>query len=485
MKQPELVYWRGSGEVRSDLLQAVKVVGYSLTVVTDIDEVLKRTPDAFPGLIVVDASAGEAEASQRVIEVSAAQKLGTVPFIFLSYQATKRSAVLKKTFSKFVPIDIPFRLQELLEKLLELCPVNVAQDAPETKAEEQGKTTQILRDAILRDPGGRQPADTKKLVIRNADPTKLVSGYGGEFFSLADKLDRIDDQALLPAHPNKDLLIRALNAMTNQSEWLGLHSRRVSYLSSVLANSLGLGPERDLKIRTTGLLLNWGLREYSALTISHDILLNPEVEMLGEISRAYLESARFVRESLEDEGVAKIIEDISAIILSADNLPTDDSLIDAHCALVPELADRGSWAKGIWDPYGAHRAVRKFLNSDPFPLTPAVVIAASRALSEASSVRLFLEPLPLLTEGAEEPGSDAQIIAEAEREAARIFEVKKQLSVELSDLRPGMKLSRPIISWDGKLILKANVDLSEELIIRLWRLSTLRPVRPPVAILAR
>ncbi len=479
MKRPELIYWRGSGEVRSDLLQAIKVVGYDLTTVSEIDDVLKRKAEDLPGIVVVDASAGEAEASQRVIEMSAAGPLSQTPIIFLSYQATKRSAVLKKTFAKFLPIDIPFRLQVLLEKFLELCPVPTAAAAPEIAAELAAQPPVVVATATSAGP----VVAPARVVIKTCDPSKIKPNYGGEFFALADTLDRVDDNLLLPVHPQRDQLVRALNTMTAQDEWMGLHARRVGFLSSALATALGIEGERDRRIRTAGLFLNWGLLERFPHYASHDLLLLSEERYLKLIGNAFSESARFVRESIQDPGAAQTIQDVANIVLLNSHPADAVALIDAHCVLTPELADRSSWAKLQWDPYGVHRVVRKFIDGEPFQFSQDVVHAISRAMSEAASVRLLLNPLPPLPD--EASGQyEGKLISEAQREAEQLFHVKKQLSMQLADLRPGMRLSQPIISWDGKLILRANVSLSEDLIERLLRLSAVRPVRPPVAVLA-
>lgn len=471
MRQPELIYWRGSGEVRSDLLQAIRVVGYELTVLSDIDELLKRSPDAWPGLIVVDASGGEAEASQRVIEVSAAQKLAHVPWIFLSYQATKRSAVLKKTFTKFIAVDIPFRLQDLLARLLELCPVqsSSAAAAAETSSPE---TAPSLAEARI--PSG-VAAKAQAPQIKNLDPTKLLSGHGGEFLVLAERLDCVNDQILVPDSPNRDAVILGLNQITGRDLWMGLHARRVSYLSSAVATKLGLSAERDRVIRTAGLLLNWGLKDKPLLYATHDLLLEPTEKFIRALGDAFTASAIFARERAKDPEVAQIIEQIVRIITS-ENVPADDpALLDATCALVPELIDRSAWSKEQWDPYGAYRAVHRLFKGFPFRFDEKVTTAVAKALSEASAIHRTLNP----------PAEDGRepVAIEAQREAASLFQSVSSSQVEVADLEVGMKLSSPIISWDGRLILRSNITLDSELVMRLWKLSTVRPMRPPVTVL--
>jgi response regulator RpfG family c-di-GMP phosphodiesterase len=479
MSQPELIYWKGSGDVRSDLLQAIRVVGYRLTTVSDIDDVLKRPAQDLPGLVVVDASAGEAEASQRVIEMSAASAISAVPIIFLSYQATRRSAVLKKTFKTFIPIDIPFRLQNLLEKLLEICPVEKASEA------KPPAISLVTGEPLKPAPTVAIPAITKVL-IREGDPSKLKETYGGEFFALAEELSRIDDSLLIPAHPKKDELIKALNAMTSASELAGLRARRVAFLSSAIANSLGLSPDVDRNIRVAGMFLNWGLKDALPRYLKHDFLLLNDEKVTMIIGSAFANSAKYVREILSDVEAAAIIEEISKIVLLQSTETDVDAVLRAHCALAPELTDRSAWHEDYWDINGVYRTVRRMEDGSHFSVPPQITRSLSRVLSEASATRLQLDEIPPLPEpnpNPDEEDSDLKAMRDAEDEATKLFATSSQKSIAIADLKPGMKLARPIVGVDGKLILRSNISLTEELIQNIWRITTIRQVRPKVSVL--
>jgi len=478
MTQPELIYWKGSGDVRPDLLQAIRVVGYRLNVVSDIDEVLKRPPQNLPGLVVVDASAGEAEASQRVIEMSAASVLGPVPIIFLSYQATRRSAVLKKTFKTFLPIDIPFRLQTLLEKLLEICPIEKPGDGkPEAISIVTGEPLKPAATLVA------IPA-IAKVLIREGDPSKLKLTHGGEFFALAEELSRIDDSLLIPAHPKKDELVKALNAMTAASDLAGLRARRVAFLSSAIAHSLGFSAEVDRNIRVAGMFLNWGLKDALPRYLKHDFLLLKDEKITLIVGSAFASSAKYVRETLSDAAAAAIIDEISKIILLQSTGSDTSLLVRAHCALAPELTDRSAWSNEFWDTNGVYRTLRKLEEGTVYKISPQVINSLGRVLSEASATRLQLDEIPPLPDATSEEDFDLKTMRAAQAEAENLFSKVSQKDVALSDLKPGMRLARPIIGVDGKLILRSNISLTEELIQNIWRLTTIRQVRPQVSILS-
>jgi len=476
MIQPELIYWKGSGDVRPDLLQAIRVVGYKLNVVSDIDEVSSRPPQNLPGLVVVDASAGEAEASQRVIEMSAASALEKVPIIFLSYQAIRRSAVLKKTFKTFIPIDIPFRLQTLLEKLLEICPVEPPSTEPAAISIVTGEPLRPAAPTVV------IPA-IARILIREGDPSKLKLTHGGEFFALADELSQIDDSLIIPAYPKKEELIKALNAMTLTSELAGLRARRVSFLSSAIAHSLGLSPEVDRNIRVAGMFLNWGLKDALTRYLKHDFLLFNDEKATLFVGSAFANSAKYVREILSDVDSAAIIDEVSKIILLQPTASDVNLSIHAHCALAPELADRSAWNNDFWDTNGVYRTLRKLEERAIFNISPQVISSLSRVLSEASATRLQLGGIPPLPEAIAEEDHELKTMRAAQMEAEMLFSQASRKDVALADLKPGMRLARPILGVDGKLILRSNIALTQELIQNIWRLTTIRSVRPQVSVL--
>jgi hypothetical protein len=485
VKQPELVYWKGSGEVRPDLLQAIKIVGYRLTTVGDIDEVLARPVADYPGIVLVDASGGEAEASQRVIEISAANKITEVPIIFLSYQATRRSAVLKKTFTKFLAVDIPFKLQDLLQKFMEFCPV----EAPAVASLEA--TNSVIAATALQTASGGNSAELTKSELQEVaptrapisqrDPASLKSSCGGEFFAAAERLDLVDDKLLIPAHPNYEQLVLTLNKMTTVSSSIGLHARRVAFLAAAISRELGMNGDDERSVRIAGLFLNWGIHAKHPRLVNYDMLLSQDADTHRILGSAFAESANYVRDSIKDEQAAKTIENISKIILTPAESQNED-MLGAHCALVPELTERSAWVGIKWDSNGAHRTIRKLLAGTPYTVPSPVITEISRALSEASSVRARINPLR--AKPAAEDDYDLQKITAAKNEASEIFQNSEKSSQLVIDLKAGMKLAEPIVSLGGKLLLKANINLTDELIHDLWRTSVINPVKPETFVLA-
>jgi hypothetical protein len=94
-----------------------------------------------------------------------------------------------------------------------------------------------------------------------------------------------------------------------------------------------------------------------------------------------------------------------------------------------------------------------------------------------------IPPLPEPNPNPDEEDSDLKAMRDAEDEATKLFATSSQKSIAIADLKPGMKLARPIVGVDGKLILRSNISLTEELIQNIWRITTIRQVRPKVSVL--
>ena len=54
--------------------------------------------------------------------------------------------------------------------------------------------------------------------------------------------------------------------------------------------------------------------------------------------------------------------------------------------------------------------------------------------------------------------------------------------IKISSLSSGMTLSRPLKSFDGREILEAELRLDDDLIWRIWQLSSICPLNSPVII---
>jgi len=196
---------------------------------------------------------------------------------------------------------------------------------------------------------------------------------------------------------------------------------------------------------------------------------------------SYVEqSAGRIRVELGDERAERTVRSIAGYLRGA--APKEDASVleDAQCAMISEFVDRACWNFGYWNQHGAHRAIRGLRRGIPFNFDPRIAFPAVRVMGEAvcsfTTAQTFRAAFYK-----EQPDKEAER-GQAEKEAEELFGFENQRSVSLGELKPGMLLARPIVTQDGRVVLKANLELTFDIIWRLWQLAALRPLKGPAVI---
>jgi hypothetical protein len=442
----QLLYLRGSGSERGDIVGALTKIGYGVRSIGTIEETVREIAQSKPAMLIVDASSGEQEASGRIVELANTEPLKEVPVLFLSYQAGRRTAILKKQYMKFLSLDVPFTLSDLIAAISEVAP-------PASPA------------------GAIEPDyDLNPLSATLADAGKALFEY--------HQREAFSDKLLIPDHPKRDRIQAYLKELDNSQPWLGAQARKISFLSSILARSIGVVADEIITLRVAGIMLPWGLQGISTIAKSYDYLLpfqNHE-KYIAEIISGYKLSSTAAASELKDLEASLLIDQI----VNALEEPRTAKLSPAAgCLLITDIASRAAWCHGQLDAHGAYRTVRHVRRGSPVAIPEDVIAQALILLSDgmAAQTELF-HPIELL-----DGNPDYEQALSALRESELTFQ-QRTLSqyVLLSELQPGMILGRPLISWDGRLVFPSGLRLNDDLLTRLLVVSTVRPFRKPISI---
>ena len=119
--------------------------------------------------------------------------------------------------------------------------------------------------------------------------------------------------------------------------------------------------------------------------------------------------------------------------------------------------------------------MHRFKSGSLSDLHPLVSACAFKFLSETISTNpaSFIVPKHL---------RDDPMLLEAARRTREQQIESNETKVAIESLQPGMKLTRPIFSFDGRKVLSGNLVLDHDLIWRIWQLSALRPLNGPLVI---
>ncbi|MCB0323473.1 MAG: hypothetical protein KDD69_07860 [Bdellovibrionales bacterium] len=521
-------YWRGSAEVRGDLIAGLAAKEFDVRQFRGLEELLDVFDQEPPVLLVVDASAGEREASQRVIELANTPKLYPVPILFVALQAEKRTDALEGSYVGVVPVSVPYRLDAVIAGAQYLIAhPDAAEEAIAAIASFRGGLSEsdsvndadqaVLSSTVsmidsadvspaqdpptplsaIAPPHGRKrhllPENTESIRRRMAefpDPANLSGSNGGVAFALARDPADFYDAHLLPELVGDASIVSMLEALGRDDLWLATHAKRVAFVSSAISNALSFGSARDRSLRIAGLFLNWALRDRPLNLIRHDFVLNPSSTISEIIGESYLQSAAFVEERCGDKRAAEVIRTVS-VMLRTDSLDVPRDLQqDAQALLGVELSSRSCWGLGFWDPYGVYRAIRYFRAPDSIIQDEMVKHALAKVLGEAVTIHVTVgnyfvshlddtEPEVAVYRRNSEADSERSVALVTARLAR---EGRKKRSIPIAELAPGMLLAGPVIALDGRIILNANVVLSEDIVLDLWQLAAIRALQGKVEV---
>jgi hypothetical protein len=457
-----LIIWRGSRVFPSSIEEALTGEEYNLVAVDSLEQILDHLDQKPPYAVLVDASASENETRERVTQLASTEKLFGVPLIVLSGPRSEGLSLLERQFDSFASLSVPCDTEELIVLL---------EEAPERAAK---KTKSFKR------PGSESSVEQSPL-LRNLDPKKLVSSYGGLVFASAHKRSNFDDALLIPEHPAKEQIEKGLEEITESSRILGLNSRRVCYLALSLSGTVGDSIKNDSSLRVAALLLNWGFVGDLSYLTDKELIGDDIGHYADQMSAALDRSADLIKERTHDSEATLIMSSVSKRVNREETMDQTHIDMAAQCLLVSEIATRACWKRNGWSVNGVHRLIRDLQRGTYYSFDSKIADTMCRILSEASSIRHAEAPSDSASK-LMSADQNAELIKQAALEAKKLFGDEPTLDLDLSDLKKGHRLARPILTDDGRLILPSNVVLDDSLIFGIWRLAALWPITKKISV---
>lgn len=444
-----IIYWRGSAEKRSDLIQALTALGGEVKELRGFEEVLDAVAKQTPDLLVADASSGESETSNRIIELNSTPAIYHVPLVFLGIQAESRLSMLEHQFSKVATVDVPYRLPHAMQRIMDLA--GREKFAPAASAAAETRAGEPSRRNIR--PATPEPTAPIKLDLKE-----------GAWIASSRCLRELSSRPALPRHPYTQTINETLRVMHDLNPWLSANARRVGTLSRCAAEMLGAESDRADTLELVGLMLNVGHMEHvgknplSPLK-SFPCFLNKEsAKYVGEFCDILSKTADLLSEMPEGERACIILAMAAAILEGQEFDDEEDVTIDAQCLVLSELTSRACWRTSAWNPLGAYRVIRELRSGTKLRAHPTVAALYAKLLGDA--VRAGI----------------------AGDKRKRLDATKDASCVSIYSLSPGMRVARPIESLDGGTVLGDEVRLDGDLIWRLWQLCAIRPLEDEVLI---
>jgi hypothetical protein len=540
-----ICYWRGSADIREDLLAAVGEDGTTVLQVRRLEELLERLSSQKISLIIVDGSASSREASDRIAEITSTDVLLRYPIVFVSSQARKRCTLPNGGQSQIYPVDTPYRANYVLRgiRLLLNAGSPVAPEVflsaitrPDSTAgleiyqseqalpasgeqpqqvkagsEKEGaerteaahsterisqSEAEAVRPAAVRPenkiqtpaPESQVAGKTARQLVednsvknrerlrRNRDPLNLSNTTGGETFAIGSHAGDFDDELLLPSGEKREVMQKALNALTESDVWAGVHARRVAFVATALAKSLSLSRSQIDNVRVVGMFINWARTDSPSIR-RYDVFQDSEKSRIRELSQAFEDSALLVEQRFGDGRAAQTMRLAAKLLLGEKTLTAaqQELLAEAECVLIVELSDRSCWGRGHWNPFGVYRIIRQLRRESGMigsaPLKVAVIRVMGESVTAHITVGNIFIPIDDIDSESDRSARRGPRAQEADRALSSLNTVR---SVSLSELLPGMRLAQPLTTLDGKTVLKADTRIDQDLLFKLWQLAAIR-----------
>lgn len=247
------------------------------------------------------------------------------------------------------------------------------------------------------------------------------------------------------------------------------HIYRTASICSQLLTTLQM-PKKNLEdAHDASVLYAWSFTENPRLLIA-DYLLPSRASSRREVAALIQKSAAMISEQLGMSSVEDIVSTMAKLLGDEYQVGDNPEGIISSAIITTDMVNRACWQNGHWSPRAINHLLRRFSAAEVPDIHPVVLGLILKMLSES------LE------------GAGANYLrANAIRRNPSLQEVEDSMKQEvhsraeqptpLSKLKPGMQISRPILSFDGRVILVKDTVLDEDLIWRIWQLAAIRPMR--------
>lgn len=292
---------------------------------------------------------------------------------------------------------------------------------------------------------------------------------GGENYLKCSSPEDIADKSYLCEREDVAKELDSIESVAD--EWELGHIHRTAHLSYQILETLGHNPKSDESFLIASNLYCTSLLQNPRF-IRSDPISNSK--LCVEISQSLRSSAETIRAKTNDSSSAKIVMQMANIIAGIDKRDESESVnLTAQAIIGADIFDRACWQTGVWEPSAAHKVLVKFRDNNLFNLSSDITACLIKFVLEALEAT---NPKRILSSSVS--GNAAlEELADSQNDAQL---GENERLVGLSQLIPGMLLKKPIMAYDGKMVIPKDITLDIDMIWRLWCLCAVRPINTPI-----
>ena len=301
----------------------------------------------------------------------------------------------------------------------------------------------------------------------------LEKTISGSEYTKIMHLDSLKQDAYLSQNAKVKDVVAEMTATLPASSITRLH--RIAYLVNNILDALNKNTALREDGKIAALLYNWTLSKEHKTLLRKDYLTNRSRTVRKDVCSRIKDSAMKIILDLKFPVAGEIVAKVARLIGREEKVSDDELTVIASTIASVDMIDRACWQSNHFNPRSAYKLMAMAKDGELSEIHPAVLCCIIKMLAEAiaSSTQFLLIPQKVRKDPA---------LIDARRRARETVIEEGEKRVEISDLTPGMRLSRPLITFDGRAILEEDLVLDQDLIWRIWQLSLVRPLNSPLVV---
>lgn len=184
------------------------------------------------------------------------------------------------------------------------------------------------------------------------------------------------------------------------------------------------------------------------------------VVLRKEICSAIKDSALNIGGELSNRKLSQVISGVGKIIGQESSIEDEQLYLASSAVVAADLINRNCYQPFFWNLSAAHALLRRIKAGRTKSLHPAITCTMLKLMAEALSSPSNAKILRSQRVQKEKEVPDSSIL------------VYDETLVDVPSLTAGMRLSRPLSTEDGKAVLAEDLLLDDDLILRIWQLSS-------------
>ncbi len=473
------------------LLDTLQRKGYSIRVITDKADTYANLLALIEPILMVDCgnSVGSFDYMKWFFDIP---EILEFPVLVIGKDVDGLEEQLSKKFGLATTLRGPCTPSDLTEAVRYISKVYrrglPTKEAPAEKKEEANEVAPSTPPPLpeIKDVDGELPLEASHQFYSQAEPLPnllfqqlqnfnlLESTLGGDLYPALVKFSEDEIRARMP---NNEIVIGAFHSLSEEvGRWGSFHLIRTGIMLNQILHPFQFESVLCDNAHIAALLFPYALNGRNRSLLRKEYLGRDCLLLRKELGSLIKDSALQIGMALKIDLASNILGLLGRLVGRETTVNDEPMAIATSAIMAAEYADRICFNAGNWNPRAAYGLIRRIKSGKLRDFHPAVLCCLVKLLCEAVTVS---PPAYLLSKAIR----DNPMLKDAAKINREQVINNNESKVSLSALAPGMKLSKPLFAFDGRKILSEDLILDEDLILRIWQLSALRPLNSPVVVL--